>query len=68
MIYKITKDNEDGSRELVKTVEGTEEEAKSEFLEVIKTQSHEYHVTKQLKKWRTIRLLDETGKQIAQES
>ena len=46
----------------------TEEEAREKFLEFIQKQSHEYHELKTIKVWKVIRLYDETGRQIAQES
>lgn len=67
-MFFITKDNRDGTREIVKTIDGSIDQAKDEFDKIIKEQSHEYHVAKTIDHWRIIRLFDENNNQLAQES
>ena len=67
-MFFITKDNPDGTKETVKTIYGTIEEAEEEFNKIIKEQCVEYHTTKTPDHWWVIRLLDEYGKQLLQES
>ena len=67
-MFTITKDNPDGTREIIETVEGSLEMAQEAFAKVIEEQSYEYHITKTLNHWRTIRLFDEKNNQLAQES
>ena len=67
-MYYITKACEDGSDEVVMKIKGTEKQAREAFMKVILEQSEEYHIKKTLKKWRVIKLFDESGKQIGQES
>lgn len=43
-------------------------EADRKFIEAIKKQGYRYHVLKTIPKWRVVRLYDENGKQIMQES
>lgn len=66
--YYITKDNNDGTREIVAKFIATEQEAWKRFDDVIKVQLNEYRVLKTLPRWRIIRLFDCNNKQIAQES
>lgn len=66
--YKITKDNEDGTVEVVEEFITTLPKAKEHFLEVVRAQSYEYHVAKTLKIWRKICLLDSNDNKIAWES
>ena len=68
LIFFITKDNPDGTRETVKTIYGPIEEAKEEFKKIIEEQYVDYHKTKTLDHWRVIRLFDVYGNQLAQES
>lgn len=65
--FYITKDKEDGAKEVVAMVNGTEDEARDRFAEIANAQSEEYHVLKTMKEWRTIRLFDSEDRQIAQE-
>ena len=67
-MFFITKDKPDGTRETVKTIDGSFEEAKEAFNMVIEEQYVDYRITKTLSRWRIIRLFDEDGKQLAQES
>ncbi len=67
-VFFITKDNPDGTKETVKTIYGPIEEAEEEFNKIIEEQCVEYHMTKVLDHWRVIRLFDEYGKQLLQES
>lgn len=43
-------------------------ETERKFGEIIREQSHKYHVTKEITKWKTIRLYDENGEEIRRES
>ncbi|MCH5158810.1 MAG: hypothetical protein J1F33_06410 [Clostridiales bacterium] len=65
--YYITKDQEDGKKEVVAMVKGTEDDARKRFNEIVNAQIEEYHVLKTLDKWRVIRLFDSDDVQIAQE-
>lgn len=65
--YYITKDKEDGNKEVVAMVKGTEDEARKRFNEIVNAQVEEYHVLKTLDKWRVIRLFDSEDRQVAQE-
>lgn len=67
-MFYITKDNSDGTKEKVRVIDGTRENAFEVFEEVIKEQAYQYHVEKSLKKWRVIRLFDQDNNQLAQES
>lgn len=67
-MYRITKDKENGEPEVALTIEGTEEEAKAAFMKIIDEQCYEYHDAKTMKKWRKIRLWDENGNCIGEES
>ncbi len=67
-MYYITKDNANGTRETVATIDGTIDQAQAAFLAIIKEQSYEYHIAKTMGQWRIIRLFDENYNQIAQES
>lgn len=67
-MYYITKDNSNGTKEEVRIIEGTIEEAFEAFNEIIREQAYQYHVEKSMKTWRIIRLFDENHKQLAQES
>jgi hypothetical protein len=67
-MFYVTKDNVDGSKELVETIKVSREEAYEVYLKVINEQCYEYHKTKTLQEWRVIRLFDENGVQIAQEN
>lgn len=66
--YYITKDRQNGTRECVEEIIGTEQEAREKFHEIIRAQQQEYHVLKILPRWRIIRLFDSENNQIAQES
>lgn len=68
MKFYITKDNDDGSREVVKEVNGSRDEAYEIFLKIVDDQCYEYHTSKTLSQWRVIRLFDADNNQIAQES
>ena len=65
--YYITKDKEDGTKEVAAMVNGTEDDARKRFNEIVNAQVEEYHVLKTLEKWRVIRLFDSEDRQIAQE-
>lgn len=67
-MFYITKDNPDGTKEKVRIINGTKETAFEVFEEVIKEQAYQYHVEKTLKHWSVLRLFDESGNQLAQES
>lgn len=67
-MYFITKDNPDGTREVVKELNGTLEDAQREFSAIVKEQAYKYKVLKTIKKWRVIRLFDSESNQLAQES
>lgn len=43
-------------------------EAERKFDEIIREQVHEYHVAKEISKWKTIRFYDENGIKIRRES
>lgn len=43
-------------------------EVERKFGEIIREQAHKYHVTKEISKWKTIRLYDENGIEIRRES
>ncbi len=66
--YYITLDNEDGTKEIVKQIIGSFEDADNAFNDVIIIQSEKYHKLKMLKKWRVVRLFDKDDNQIRQES
>ena len=65
--YYITKDKEDGNKDVVAMVNGTEDDARKRFNEIVNAQIEEYHVKKTLAKWITIRLFNSEDEQIAQE-
>ncbi|MBR6503150.1 MAG: hypothetical protein IKT42_06890 [Clostridia bacterium] len=46
----------------------TLEESRKQFEDLVMKQSHEFHQLKTISKWRTVRLYDADGRQIAQES
>ena len=67
--YRITKDNEDGSMEVVYRINGTYKEAIEVFNVVVKEQATIYHESPQGTKWRVIRLFDsKTDEEIMKES
>lgn len=66
--YKITKDNADGSREVVWSLKCTEPTALEKFNEIVEQQANELHVLKTIPAWRVVRLLDEQGNEITRES
>ena len=65
--YKITMDNPDGTFETVWEKKATEETMTEEFFKVIK-QQQKTRKTDPTIKWRVIRVFDECGHQIRQES
>ena len=67
--FRITKDNEDGSKEVVCRLRCTEEDAYRIFALFIKDQQKEYRKADGRIRWRVIRLFDSVNnQQIAQES
>ncbi len=80
--FFLTLDNENSSKlswesnyydvkdmlELVWSGLCNEEEARKHFDDLIKEQRKQLHELKTINKWKTIRLYDPSGKQIAQES
>lgn len=66
--YTITKDNSDGSHEVVWEGTCTLEELREEFEQIIVAQQVIYRASNHTIKWRVIRVFDEQGNQIAQES
>ena len=65
--YKITMDNPDGTFETVWEKKATEETMSEEFYKVIKAQQKARKVDPTIE-WRVIRVFDELGHQIRQES
>ena len=65
--YKITMDNPDGTFEIVWEKKATEETMTEEFFKVIKAQQKARKADPTIK-WRVIRVFDELGHQIRQES
>lgn len=65
--YKITMDNPDGTFETVWEKKATEETMTEEFYKVIKAQQKSRKADPTIK-WRVIRVFDELGHQIRQES
>ena len=65
--YKITMDNPDGTFEIVWEKKATEETMTEEFYKVIKAQQKARKADTTIK-WRVIRVFDELGHQIRQES
>ena len=65
--YKITMDNPDGTFETVWEKKSTEETMTEEFYKVIKAQQKVLKADPAIK-WRVIRVFDELGHQIRQES
>jgi S-adenosylmethionine:tRNA-ribosyltransferase-isomerase (queuine synthetase) len=65
--YKITMDNPDGTFETVWEKKATEETMTEEFYKVIKAQQKALKADPAIK-WRVIRVFDELGHQIRQES
>jgi hypothetical protein len=65
--YKITMDNPDGTFETVWEKKATEETMTEEFYKVIKAQQKARKADPTIK-WRVIRVFDELGHQICQES
>ena len=65
--YKITMDNPDGTFEIVWEKKATEETMTEEFFKVIKAQQKARKVDPNIE-WRIIRVFDELGLQIRQES
>ncbi len=68
MKFKITKDGQDGTRETVWSKRCSEQEAREALSRIASEQLYEYRVTKTLPVWGTLRLFNEYGEQIAQES
>lgn len=68
MLFYITKDNNDGTKEVVKEINCNKEEAYEMFQQIVDEQCYEYHTAKTLARWRVIRLFDSKDNQIAQES
>ena len=66
-VYKITKDNADGSREVVWSLRCTEPTALEKFNEIVEQQANELHVLKTISTWRPVRLLDEQENEITHE-
>ena len=65
--YKITMDNPDGTFEIVWEKKATEETMTEEFYRVIKAQQKARKADSTIE-WRVIRVFDESGHQIRQES
>ena len=65
--YKITMDNPDGSLETVWEKKTTEEIMTEKFIEFIKLQQANRKIDPTIK-WRVVRVFDECGNQIRQES
>lgn len=65
--YKITMDNPDGTFEIVWEKKATEETMTEEFFKVIKVQQKVRKADPAIE-WRIIRVFDESGHQIRQES
>lgn len=65
--YKITKDNADGSKEVVWSLKCTQATALEKFNEIVEQQANELHVLKTISVWKPIRLLDEQGNEITHE-
>ena len=65
--YTITKDNEDGTKETVFSKCCSEVCVMREFMRIINEQTVIYR-TGELKIWRTIRVFNSKGEQVAQES
>ena len=67
--FYITKDNNDGTKEIVYKLKCDIEQALNIFSFVIKEQQKEYRNSNFTIKWRIIRMFDsKTGEQICQES
>ena len=67
--FYITKDNPDGTKELVYRLKCDQEQAYTIFCFVIREQQKEYKDSNFTIKWRVIRMFDsKTGVQICQES
>lgn len=67
-MYYITKGNPDGTRDTVKTINGSLEDALQEFDKSIEEQVYEFRIAKTIKQWRILRLHDEDGNILRQES
>ena len=65
--YKITMDNPDGSLETVWEKKTTEEIMTEKFIEFIKLQQQNRKSDPTIR-WRVVRVFDESGNQICQES
>ena len=65
--YKITMDNPDGTFEIVWEKKATEETMTEEFYKIIKAQQ-KARKADPIIEWRVIRVFDESGHQIRQES
>ncbi len=65
--YKITKDNSDGSKEVVWSLKCTQATALEKFNEIVEQQANELHVLKTISAWRAIRLFDEHDNEITHE-
>ena len=66
--YRIAKDNFDGTEETVWTGVCTEKEALDKFNEIAIEQSNELCTLKPKSRWRQIRLYNQAGERITQES
>ena len=67
--FYVTKDNPDGSKEVIYRIKGEREQAFVVFSFVVQEQVKEYRKPTNTKKWRIVRLFDaKTGEQLAQES
>ena len=68
MKYYITKDNDDGSSEVVAEIEGSLEDAQRAFSEAIQIQDTAYRVLKTIDHWHVLKWFDENDNQLNQES
>lgn len=66
-VYKLTKENPDGTFEVVWTCKCTQATAIEKFNELVKQQANELHILKTISKWKSIRLLDEQGNIVTSE-
>ena len=68
MKYYITKDNDNGISETIAVINGSVEDAKKAFSEAIEAQVEKYRISKTIDHWHVLKMFDDNGNQIAQES
>ena len=66
-VYKLTKENPNGTFEVVWTCKCTQATAIEKSNELVEQQANELHILKTISKWKSIRLLNEQGNIVTNE-